>query len=154
MVYGTEGRSGLVDPAALCWGLKRAILSLGVRVYEGTPLLKMQTESGGMKIDCPKGTVRCEKVLIGTNAFRNPVAKARRTVIPVWDYAVATEPLSTAQRESIGWKRRQGVSQEVNMFHLLPPDPGRSDHLGRWNHCLLLLWKPPRRFGGGPSRTL
>jgi len=116
-LWDKRGRNGLVDPAALCWGLKRAVLSLGVRVYEGTPLLKMQTESGGMKIDCPKGTVRCEKVLMGTNAFRNPVAKARRTVIPVWDYAVATEPLTEAQRESIGWKRRQGLSQDVNMFH-------------------------------------
>lgn len=116
-LWDKRGRNGLVDPAALCWGLKKAILSLGVRVYEGTPLVKMRTEGGGMKIDCPKGTVRCERVLMGTNAFRNPIGKARRAVIPVWDYVVATEPLTEAQRESIGWKRRQGLSQNVNMFH-------------------------------------
>ncbi len=116
-LWDRRGRNGLVDPTALCWGLKRAILSLGVRVFEGTPLLSMRIEGDGMKVECPKGTVRCDRVLLGTNAFRNPVAKARRAVIPVWDYAVATEPLTEAQRESIGWKRRQGLTQNVNMFH-------------------------------------
>jgi glycine/D-amino acid oxidase-like deaminating enzyme len=116
-LWDRRGRNGLVDPAALCWGLKRTVLSLGVRIYEDTPLTRMQPESNGMRVDCPKGKVRCEKLLMGTNAFRNPVAKARRTVIPVFDYAVATEPLSEAQRDSIGWKRRQGLSQNANMFH-------------------------------------
>ena len=55
--------------------------------------------------------------MIFGRAFHNPIARARRSVIPVWDYAVVTEPLTDAQRESIGWKRRQGISQDANMFH-------------------------------------
>ncbi|HEY5658446.1 MAG TPA: FAD-dependent oxidoreductase [Myxococcota bacterium] len=110
-------RTGLVDPAYLCWGLKKTVLSLGIRVFEGTPLVRMAREGDGMSVVCPAGRIRCQKVLLATNAFRNPIAAARRSIIPVWDYALATEPLSEAQRESIGWKRRQGLANKANMFH-------------------------------------
>ncbi len=36
---------------------------------------------------------------------------------PVWEYALATEPLSEAQVASIGWAGRQGLSGVENFFH-------------------------------------
>jgi glycine/D-amino acid oxidase-like deaminating enzyme len=108
---------GLVDPAYLCWGLKKTLLSLGVRVHEGTRMLRMEPEGDGMRVACADGSIRCQKLLLATNAFPNPVGTARRSIIPVWDYALATEPLSDAQRQSIGWKRRQGLANKANMFH-------------------------------------
>jgi len=116
-IWYRGGQDGLVDPAYLCWGLKRAILDLGVRVFERTPLLRLEPRSDGMQADCPEGSVRCQKVLLATNAFRHAVGRARRSVIPVWDYALATEPLSAAQQEQIGWKGREGLSNIANMFH-------------------------------------
>jgi glycine/D-amino acid oxidase-like deaminating enzyme len=41
----------------------------------------------------------------------------RSRVIPVWDYGLMTEPLSAAQRASIGWQRRQGMSGASARFH-------------------------------------
>src|SRR5690606_21457118 len=38
-------------------------------------------------------------------------------VVPVYDYALVTEPLSPAQLASIGWASRQGVSDSANQFH-------------------------------------
>ncbi len=111
------GQDGLVDPAYLCWGLKKIILSLGVRVFEGTPMVRMDTRTGGMTVECPGGSIRCQKILMATNAFHNPIGRIRRSVIPVWDYVVVTEPMSPEQREKIGWKRRQGLSNSANMFH-------------------------------------
>lgn len=116
-IWYRGGQDGLVDPAYLCWGLKKTILSLGVRVFEGTPLLRLDSRSDGMQVNCPDGSVRCQKVLMATNAFRNPVGKARRSIIPVWDYILATEPLTVAQQEEIGWKGREGLSNIANMFH-------------------------------------
>ncbi len=116
-IWYRGGQDGLVDPAYLCWGLKKMILSLGVRVFEGTQLLRLDSRSDGMQVDCPDGSVRCQKVLMATNAFRNPIGKARRSVIPVWDYVLATEPLTAAQQEEIGWKGREGLSNLANMFH-------------------------------------
>ncbi len=116
-IWHRGGQDGLVDPAYLCWGLKKTILALGVRVFEGTPMLRLDSHSDGMQVDCPRGSVRCRKVLIATNAFSSPIDRLRRSVIPVWDYVLATEPLTAAQRDALGWKDREGLSNVANMFH-------------------------------------
>jgi glycine/D-amino acid oxidase-like deaminating enzyme len=38
-------------------------------------------------------------------------------VVPVYDYVLVTEPLTPAQRESIGWFRREGLSDASWQFH-------------------------------------
>jgi glycine/D-amino acid oxidase-like deaminating enzyme len=110
-------RGGILDPARLCWELKRVLLDLGVRIFENTPMLGFETDGTGMKTACPDGSVRSKKILMATNAFPNPLGAIRKSVIPVWDYQLATEPLSSAQRESIGWKEPYGVSDIDRMFH-------------------------------------
>jgi glycine/D-amino acid oxidase-like deaminating enzyme len=37
--------------------------------------------------------------------------------VPVYDYVLMTEPLSAAQRASLGWRHRQGIGDASNMFH-------------------------------------
>ena len=116
-LWDREGHDGLVDPAYLCWGLKKAIQDLGVRIFEGTPMRGLDRQGDGMAIECPGGSIRAQRVLLATNAFRNPVRSARRRVIPVWDYVIATEALNPDQIKSIGWERRQGLGNNANMFH-------------------------------------
>jgi glycine/D-amino acid oxidase-like deaminating enzyme len=112
-----DGKDGVVDPTALCWGLKETVLALGVRIFEGTPMLEMRPDGKGMTLTTPAGSVRCDRILMGTNAYPTPISRARRSVIPVWDYALATEPLNSDQLASIGWRRRQGLADHVNMFY-------------------------------------
>jgi glycine/D-amino acid oxidase-like deaminating enzyme len=38
-------------------------------------------------------------------------------VVPVYDYALMTEPLSPARRDAVGWRRRQGIGDGANRFH-------------------------------------
>ncbi|MGE5464110.1 MAG: FAD-dependent oxidoreductase, partial [Syntrophothermus sp.] len=38
-------------------------------------------------------------------------------VVPVYDYVLVTEPLTSAQRESIGWHGRQGIGDASRQFH-------------------------------------
>jgi glycine/D-amino acid oxidase-like deaminating enzyme len=45
------------------------------------------------------------------------VRAIRRYVVPVYDYVLVTEPLSAAQRDAIGWRGRQGLSDVTNQFH-------------------------------------
>jgi glycine/D-amino acid oxidase-like deaminating enzyme len=106
-----------VDPARLAWGLLDAIIERGVRVFEQTPVSKLERSGSGLVLHSPSGSVRSEKAVLATNAFRSPVARMRRATIPVWDYALTTEPLSSAQMDSIGWARRQGVGDSGNQFH-------------------------------------
>ena len=114
------GRGGILDPARLCWELKRTLLNLEVRIFETTPMLRFSVHDTGVKTDCPNASIRSDRLLMATNAFPNPLGRIRKSVIPVWDYQLATEPLSSSQRESIGWKDPFGVSDFDNMFHYSP----------------------------------
>jgi glycine/D-amino acid oxidase-like deaminating enzyme len=109
--------SGAVDPARLAWGLRAAALSLGVRIFERTRMQSLAPAGGEMALVCPHGRVRARQVLLATNAFRTQLSGMRSRVIPVWDYVLVTEPLSAAQRRSLGWRRRQGVADAGMRFH-------------------------------------
>lgn len=52
-----------------------------------------------------------------TNAFPSPLRRVRPYIVPVYDYTLATEPLTDAQLSSIGWQGREGVADAANQFH-------------------------------------
>lgn len=113
-------KDGIVDPARLCWGLKDVLLNrLGVRIFEGTRLLSVKPlGETGMTAHCGNGVIDCARVLLATNAFTSSVSRFRRTIIPVWDYQIATEPLTEEQLERINWgKSRQALDTYRKMFH-------------------------------------
>ena len=117
---GSWRRSGsaLVDPARLCWGLARAATDAGVRIHENTWVGGLQDDDARVTLDLPGGgAVSSRAVLLATSAFPGLVGAILRRVIPVYDYVLVTEPLSPAQRESVGWPRRQGMSDAANRFH-------------------------------------
>jgi glycine/D-amino acid oxidase-like deaminating enzyme len=41
----------------------------------------------------------------------------RPYTVPVYDYALMTEPLSAEQLAAIGWRNRQGLADVANQFH-------------------------------------
>jgi len=107
----------LVDPARLAWGLRRAALDDGATIHERTPVTAITRAGDGALLATPGGRVRARRLLLATNAFRPLVRAVARYVIPVYDYVLVTEPLTAAQRESIGWRRRQGLADSGNRFH-------------------------------------
>jgi glycine/D-amino acid oxidase-like deaminating enzyme len=106
-----------VDPARLAWGLLRACLAAGVRVYEGSPVRGIDAEPGGLQLRTPLGSVAASRVAMGTGAFPPLLRRLRYYVVPVYDYVLMTEPLSAVQLASIGWSHRQGVGDSANQFH-------------------------------------
>ncbi|CAL9428124.1 Gamma-glutamylputrescine oxidoreductase [Streptomyces sp. enrichment culture] len=116
---GLHDRRGvaLLNPAKLAWGLKRACLSLGVRVHEHTPALTLKPYGAGMAVRTPYGLVRARAVALGTNVFPSLLRRVRSYTVPVYDYALMTEPLTAEQLASIGWRGRQGLADSGNRFH-------------------------------------
>jgi glycine/D-amino acid oxidase-like deaminating enzyme len=115
------GQDGVIDPARLCWGLKDVLVSqMGVRIFEGTKLLDVElVGNDAMQARCEGGVIHSDKVLMATNAYTSKIGKIRRSVIPVWDYQIATEPLTDEQMDRIGWGKtsRHALADYVNMFH-------------------------------------
>ncbi|MFD4699140.1 NAD(P)/FAD-dependent oxidoreductase [Streptomyces niveus] len=107
----------MLNPARLAWGLKRACLDLGVRIYENTPGLELARSGPGMAVRTPYGRVLARHVALGTNVFPSLVRRVRPYTVPVYDYALTTEPLDEDQLGAIGWRRRQGLSDGANQFH-------------------------------------
>ncbi len=107
----------LVEPARLAWGLRAACLSLGVRVHEQTLVTGLHDDGAALEVETDRGRVRGRQVALATNAFPSLLRRLRLMTVPVYDYVLATEPLSAAQRASIGWSGRQGVGDSANLFH-------------------------------------
>jgi glycine/D-amino acid oxidase-like deaminating enzyme len=110
----------IVDPAKLAWGLRRACLDAGVRIFEHAPVrsvAKEQDRARGLMLVTPRGQVSARRVALAAGAFAPLLRRLRYYVIPVYDYVLMTEPLSAAQLASIGWAHRQGVGDSANQFH-------------------------------------
>jgi glycine/D-amino acid oxidase-like deaminating enzyme len=109
--------SSLVNPAHLAWGLRKSCLELGVRLYENSSVIKLEEENNYIIAHTKYGRVRASHVALGTNAFPPLLKHISFYVVPVYDYALITEPLTHAQRESIGWYGREGISDASRQFH-------------------------------------
>lgn len=107
----------MINPAKLAWGLKRACLTLGVRLHEGTQVTALEERRSGVLIKTEHGEVEARRVALATNAFPPLLKRLSFYVVPVYDYVLMTEPLSASQRESIGWHGREGLADIGNQFH-------------------------------------
>lgn len=109
--------TALVDPARLSAGLAEVLRARGVQIAEHTPGLQLNHGDGVMNVTTPSAEVRARKVILATSAFRPLLARLRLSTIPVYDYAIATEPLSPAMLQTIGWEGREGLTDSANQFH-------------------------------------
>lgn len=107
----------LVNPAHLAWGLRRVCLSLGIRLYEDSPVTQLEEDGHFVIAQTPHGRVRAERVALATNAFPPLLKWLSAYIVPVYDYVLMTEPLTPAQRQSIGWYGREGLSDASRQFH-------------------------------------
>ena len=107
----------MVDPARLVWGLRAACLERGVRICEGSPVRTLREgEYRRIAVGTDHGAVQARRVILATNA-KPLLRRLRLYTVPVYDYALATEPLSDEQLASVGWANRQGVGDSGNLFH-------------------------------------
>jgi glycine/D-amino acid oxidase-like deaminating enzyme len=107
----------MVNPAQLVWGLRRACLNVGVQVFENSPVKSLVYDGKMVTAHTVKGSVRAERVALATNAFPPLLRRIRAYIVPVYDYVLMTEPLSSTQRAAIGWEGRQGLADVGNQFH-------------------------------------
>ena len=110
-----------VDPARLAWGLRRACLAAGVRIYEHTPVTAIGDEprrqGRRLALTTPQGRVLADRVALAAGAFAPLLRRLKYLLVPVYDYVLMTRPLSPAQLASVGWRNRQGISDSGNQFH-------------------------------------
>lgn len=103
-----QQHGGTLDPGKYVMGLRRAAIQAGVKLYENTKLLSY---SEGPSIRCmtQRGSGSAPYLVLATNAYTPQLGLLRDKVVPLRVSAIETEPLSTAQRASLGWPGREGL---------------------------------------------
>ena len=117
-VRGGPERCVLVNPAKLAWGLATAAERRGARIAERSRVRRLARRAGRVEVQVEGGgIVEAEHVIVGTSAYSAWMRRLASTFVPVYDYALMTEPLTAAQRDAIGWGGREGMSDAGSQFH-------------------------------------
>ena len=117
-LYRPPGRDVILDPAALCRGIARVARERGIAIHEHTRVSKLERVAGGVIVRTTDGAeVRAEHVVVATSAYSGWLRRLSPLFVPVYDYALVSEPLGADQMAAIGWARRQGCSDSNNQFH-------------------------------------
>ncbi|APE23030.1 MULTISPECIES: NAD(P)/FAD-dependent oxidoreductase [Streptomyces] len=101
-----------LHPVKLVKGLAAAVEALGVTIHESTPVTEIKPKHAVT----PYGTVRAPYILRCTEGFTASLAGQRRTWLPMNSSMIATEPLSDAQWESIGWEGRETLGDMAHAY--------------------------------------
>jgi glycine/D-amino acid oxidase-like deaminating enzyme len=109
--------AALVDPARLVDALAHACASVGVELFEESPVSGLERSATGVVARTARARVVAPRVALATNAFPSLLKRLRLYTVPVYDYVLMTEPLSAADRAAIGWHGRQGIADSANQFH-------------------------------------
>ncbi|MGY4709274.1 NAD(P)/FAD-dependent oxidoreductase [Mycolicibacterium sp. CBM1] len=107
----------IVHPARLVFELARACTEAGVQIFEHTAATSVEREGRAVQVNTRGGVISADQVVLATNVFPSLLKRNRLHTVPVYDYVLATEPLSDEQLERIGWRSRPGIGDSANQFH-------------------------------------
>lgn len=117
--------TAVIDPARLAWGLADAAEELGVRLHEHSRVVSARRRAAGVEVRTDRAVIRATRVVLATNVFRNLLRRPRWSVVPVYDYVLATEPLTEDQLAALRWDPSIGISDSGNQFHYYRVTPDR-----------------------------
>ena len=93
--------SGHLHPLDLVQGEARAAHSLGVRIFEQSPVLRIE-HGPRLTLHTARGKVRASSLVLGCNAHLDELEpRLSGKVLPAGSYVVATEPLPEALASSL-----------------------------------------------------
>jgi glycine/D-amino acid oxidase-like deaminating enzyme len=92
---------GTIDPGKLVSGLARSADAFGVWIFEDTTVENIEFEEP-LRVNIGGNEVRANEVLLATNAMSLELSDLVQRAQPKFTLALATEPLTEAQREALG----------------------------------------------------
>ncbi len=113
-----EPRCGILNPAKHVRELKRVAQASGAIVHEQSPVIEIN-RAAKFTLRTPQGTVSADKIVFATNAYSHLIPELKRKQVPAFTHMVITEPLTPAQLDSIGWRKRSGLEDARNLVHYL-----------------------------------
>jgi glycine/D-amino acid oxidase-like deaminating enzyme len=91
-----------VHPARLVRGLAEVLERKGVKIYEQTPVTKLDQQG----LATTRGRVKAGATLLATEGYTRTIKGLGRKLVPIHSMMIATEPLSELQLGQMGLRRR------------------------------------------------
>ena len=88
--------NGHLHPLNLCIGEAMAAETLGARIFESSPVIKID-KTRKPRVHTEKGSVSADSILLTGNAYHQFDKKMKNFIIPVNSFVITTEPLSEKQ---------------------------------------------------------
>ena len=142
---------GGLNPAKWVAGLLAAAQRAGALVQGNTPVTRIARDAPGHLAQTPRGPIRARDVLLSTNGYTSSAfGEARRRIVPVPSFLVASEPLPRDRMAALFPKRRMMVeSRERHCYYRPSPDGTRLVFGGR-----AAVFEAPDRLVAGELRRL
>ncbi|WBB81396.1 FAD-dependent oxidoreductase [Micromonospora sp. WMMD882] len=128
----------LVNPFKLARGLVRTLRGMGVTIHERSPASRVDPAGPGggpHTVVTAAGRVRAPQVVLATSASQYTFPEFRRTVLPMWSYALISEPLTEEQLGRVRWPGREGIVEAKTFLHC-----------GRFTADNRLMWAGGRAY--------
>jgi glycine/D-amino acid oxidase-like deaminating enzyme len=95
-------RAGTVQPLAYAYGLARAALKAGARLYGSSPVMTMVRRQGKWHLQTPAGDLRARAVVVASGGYTAHFDRElRQTFIPFNYFQFATPPLPEQVRRTV-----------------------------------------------------
>lgn len=109
---------GVLDPVKLVDGLRVEAERIGVQVYEHSRVTALETAGASGRVRTAAGSVAARRIVLATSAYTHHLLPGiLHRFIPLYDYILVSDPLTPAQHEAIGWRRRQGITDGRTFFN-------------------------------------
>ncbi|MDQ3426539.1 MAG: FAD-binding oxidoreductase, partial [Gemmatimonadota bacterium] len=78
----------------------------------------VERAGAGVRVRTAAGRIEARRAVLATSAYTHHLLPGTaRRFIPLYDYILVSDPLTAGQREMIGWRRRQGVTDGRTFFN-------------------------------------
>ena len=108
-------RAGSVQPALLVQGLRRLAVAAGVRVFEASPMTRLERGLPAV-VETPAGSVIADQVVLTCGPWLAGLGELRRTLFVIPSHVVATAP-APALLDAMGWRRGRPFADARTAVH-------------------------------------
>jgi len=97
-----DPNAGTIQPLSFVRGLANTAITMGAKIYQQSPLLKLSRNRNRWLAKTESGQVLADQVILATNAYADENSEGvRESTLPVYIFHCATDPLPDSIAETI-----------------------------------------------------
>jgi putative aminophosphonate oxidoreductase len=146
-----EPTAATVQPALLARGLRRVVMEKGIRLYENTPMRRLNRSHPPVVVT-PRGKITADKVVIAMNAWATMFPELRRSVVVLSSDIIATDAFPERLNAS-GWDDGMAISDSRTLVNYYRTTPDGRIAFGTGGGFLSYGNRVTPKFNGGTPRA-